>query len=333
MASIRNALSRFSPWLTIAAVYLALGLAGRTFLWVKFGLEADVGAARLPYILTAGFINDLGREPVPVRAVRALHPAAAGPLVPVDRQPRDPVRRHRRDHRGPAVPDRGGILLLRRVRRALQHRRVRLPRVSDGGVHRHLGRLPRDEGARRGRVTRLRWPSSSLRNSIKPGFAHVRPLPRAARGVRAVCRGAGPGRRVLSDERAVVLVEPRRERTGAERAQQLFPAARTSDIDYESYYASAKPADNLRLLEAELAADGAPFTQLAQGKMNRRHAARPDGLGKLNVVVVSSESFGAEFSKLHGSKQGLDAELRRLREAGALVREHLCVRHAHRAWP
>ncbi len=83
----------------------------------------------------------------------------------------------------------------------------------------------------------------------------------------------------------------------------FFRAARTSDIDYESYYASAKPADNLRLMETELAADGATFTQLAQGRMNRFHAARPDGLGKLNVVVVSSESFGAEFSKLHGSKK------------------------------
>jgi phosphoglycerol transferase MdoB-like AlkP superfamily enzyme len=81
----------------------------------------------------------------------------------------------------------------------------------------------------------------------------------------------------------------------------FFRAARTSDIDYEAYYASAKPADNLRLLRTELVPDGAQFTQLALGKMSRRHPARPDGLGKLNVVVVSSESFGAEFSKLHGS--------------------------------
>jgi phosphoglycerol transferase MdoB-like AlkP superfamily enzyme len=83
----------------------------------------------------------------------------------------------------------------------------------------------------------------------------------------------------------------------------FFRAARTSDIDYESYYASAKPEDNLRLMQTELAADGAPFTQLALGRMNRFHATRPDGLGKLNVVVVSSESFGAEFSKLHGSSK------------------------------
>jgi membrane-anchored protein YejM (alkaline phosphatase superfamily) len=81
----------------------------------------------------------------------------------------------------------------------------------------------------------------------------------------------------------------------------FFRAARTSDIDYEAYYASRTPAGNLQLLETQLDADGARFTQLALGKMNRRHDALPDGLGRLNVVVVASESFGAEFSRLHGS--------------------------------
>ena len=140
-----------------------------------------------------------GREPVPLRAVRALHPAAAGPLVPVDRQPRDPVHGHRRDHHRPGLPDRGGILLLRGVRRALQHRRVRLPRVSDGGVHRHLGCVPGDEGARRGRDTggagRL-LPAQLDQARVRA----CRPLARAARGVRAVCRGVGPCGRALSDE-------------------------------------------------------------------------------------------------------------------------------------
>ena len=37
MPSIRKSRTRFSPWLTIVAVYLVLGLAGRTILWFKFG--------------------------------------------------------------------------------------------------------------------------------------------------------------------------------------------------------------------------------------------------------------------------------------------------------
>ena len=59
MPPIRKAVTRFSPWLTIVAVYLVLGLAGRTLLWARFGIEADVGASRLLYILPAGCINDL----------------------------------------------------------------------------------------------------------------------------------------------------------------------------------------------------------------------------------------------------------------------------------
>ena len=81
----------------------------------------------------------------------------------------------------------------------------------------------------------------------------------------------------------------------------FFRAASTSDIEYRDWYATRPEAENARALERQFGADGAPFTRLEQGRFDRRHAARPDGLGKLNVVVVSSESFGAEFSKLHGS--------------------------------
>jgi phosphoglycerol transferase MdoB-like AlkP superfamily enzyme len=81
----------------------------------------------------------------------------------------------------------------------------------------------------------------------------------------------------------------------------FFLAARTSDIDYESHYLSRPPATNHALLHDQLAGEGVRFTQLAAGRLSRSHAARTDGLGRLNVVVVSSESFGAEFSKLHGS--------------------------------
>ncbi|MGI9245797.1 MAG: LTA synthase family protein [Steroidobacteraceae bacterium] len=83
----------------------------------------------------------------------------------------------------------------------------------------------------------------------------------------------------------------------------FFRAARTSDIDYGAYYATREPRLNLDLLAHQLGQEGTEFTRLPQGRLDRRHAARPDGLGRLNVVVVSSESFGAEFSRLHGSKK------------------------------
>ena len=51
---------------------------------------------------------------------------------------------------------------------------------------------------------------------------------------------------------------------------------------------------------AHLGKEGGEFTRLAEGRLDRSFPATADGLGKLNVVVIASESFGAEFSKLYG---------------------------------
>ncbi|MGB5132345.1 MAG: LTA synthase family protein [Steroidobacteraceae bacterium] len=85
----------------------------------------------------------------------------------------------------------------------------------------------------------------------------------------------------------------------------FFLAAKTNEIDYHAYYRSADPAENLKLIAAELGRGGGRFTRLAEGRLDRAFAARADGLGRLNVVLVSSESFGAEFSRLYGSKEDL----------------------------
>ncbi|MCM2311044.1 MAG: sulfatase-like hydrolase/transferase [Steroidobacteraceae bacterium] len=85
----------------------------------------------------------------------------------------------------------------------------------------------------------------------------------------------------------------------------FFRAAATNEIDYHAYYASRDPASNLKLLANALEAGGGRFTRLDEGRLDRRFPARPDGLGRMNVVVVSSESFGAKFSRLYGSKNDL----------------------------
>lgn len=81
----------------------------------------------------------------------------------------------------------------------------------------------------------------------------------------------------------------------------FFRALRTSDIDYKAFYATRARQQNLKVLTAQLAKGGGEFTRLADGRLDRKFAARPEGFGKLNVVVLASESFGAEFSKLYGS--------------------------------
>jgi len=85
----------------------------------------------------------------------------------------------------------------------------------------------------------------------------------------------------------------------------FFRAVETHEIDYHAYFASRDPESNLKLLAAALEGGGGEVTRLAEGRLDRRFPARADGLGRLNVVVVSSESFGAKFSKLYGSKRDL----------------------------
>jgi phosphoglycerol transferase MdoB-like AlkP superfamily enzyme len=85
----------------------------------------------------------------------------------------------------------------------------------------------------------------------------------------------------------------------------FFRAATTSEIDYHAHYATRPTADNIRLLEQYLAQGDSKITQPGSGTLEREFPANPKGLGRLNVVLVSSESFGAEFSQLHGSEKDL----------------------------
>jgi phosphoglycerol transferase MdoB-like AlkP superfamily enzyme len=302
MPPIHKSLTRFSPWLTIVSVYLVLGLVGRIFLWVKFGLEADVGAARLPYILTAGFINDL------VESLYLFAPFALYILLVPDRWFRSTANRVLLF--GATAATIAGLIYLTAAEyfffeefdarfNIVAYDYLAYPTevfidIWDAyPVMKVLGVA----------VSLAALAVYLLRHSIKPGFDHVvRFRERLVAFVPYAIVLALAVAFYLTN--ALSLSSNRVENELVQNGHSsFFRAARTSDIDYEAYYASADPAENLRLLQAELAADGAPFTQLALGKVNRLHAARPDGLGKLNVVVVSSESFGAEFSKLHGAER------------------------------
>ena len=300
MLPFRKALTRFSPWLAVVTVYLVLGLAGRTLLWARFGLEADVGASRLPYVLTAGFINDL------VESLYLFAPFALYILLVPDRWFRSTANRV--ILYGVTAATVTGLIYLTAAEyfffeefdarfNIVAYDYLAYPTevftdIWDAyPVMKVLGVA----------VTLAALAVFFLRNSIKPGFDHVVRF-------RERLVAFAPYAVVLAlavafyPTNALSLSSNRVENELVQNGHSsFFRAARTSDIDYESYYAHARPADNLSLLQKQLAPDGASFTQLALGKVNRLHAARPDGLGKLNVVVVSSESFGAEFSKLHGS--------------------------------
>ena len=103
----------------------------------------------------------------------------------------------------------------------------------------------------------------------------------------------------------------------------FFRALRTSEIDFGAYYATRAPTDNLALLARQLDRGNGRFTQLAAGRLDRAFPARADGLGRLNVVLVTSESFGAEFSRLYGSQRDWTPQFDRL------ARRSLWFRHAY----
>ena len=215
--------------------------AGRPSLPVgQVRLEADVGASRLPYILTAGFINDF------VESLYLFAPLALYILLLPDRwfrarlEPRDAVCRHAATHRRLAVPDRDRVLLLRGVRRALQSRRVRLPRLPGRGVHRHLGSVPGGQGAA-GRDARCDH------GSLRPApLARARPITSfgfangscCSRRMPSCCCSRSPTTRPMRLSLSANRVENELLQNGH---SSFFLAARTSDIDYESYYVSASP--------------------------------------------------------------------------------------------
>jgi phosphoglycerol transferase MdoB-like AlkP superfamily enzyme len=106
----------------------------------------------------------------------------------------------------------------------------------------------------------------------------------------------------------------------ANGSSSFFRALRTNEIDYHTYYASRPTQANLYNLVQHLGREGGEFTRLAEGRLDRRFPANPNGLGRLNVVVVSSESFGAEFSKLYGSERDWTPEFDRIAQHGVWFR-------------
>jgi phosphoglycerol transferase MdoB-like AlkP superfamily enzyme len=109
----------------------------------------------------------------------------------------------------------------------------------------------------------------------------------------------------------------------ANGASSFFRALRTNEIDYHAYYASREPQRNLKDLVAQLGSGTGTFTRLAEGRLDRSFPADPRGLGRLNVVVIASESFGAEFSKLYGSQRNWTPEF------DALAREGVWFSHMY----
>ena len=299
-ADFYKALRRFSPWFMLVAVYALLGLLGRSVLWARFGIEADVGPGRLPYVLGAGLVNDL------VEGLYLFAPFALYIVLLPDRWFRTTANRV--ILYGGTILTVAGLLYLNAAEYfffeefdarfnivafdylayptevfvdiwdAYPVMKVLLAAVTTGAIGTYLLRRGVDPGMTGG---------VPLRDRLAVFLPYAFTLALAV---------------MFYPTNALSWSTNRVENELVQNGHSsFFRAARTSDIDYEAYYPSADLRGNLDLLEKQLAVDGLGMTRLAEGRIDRRHAVRQDGLGRLNVVVVASESFGAEFSRLHGS--------------------------------
>ena len=297
---LSRSVRRFAPWLSLVLVYLVLGFASRLVLWGKFGLDADVSAVNLPFLMLAGLVNDF------VESLYLFAPLALYILLLPDRWFRARWNR---------VMLYAGTLVC--IASLLYLAATEYFFFEEFDARFNL--VAFDYLAFPGEVFIDIWEAYPVVKVLLAAILlgaiityAVRPWLDASRMPAVRLRE----RLVLFVPYAVLLLlaiayyptdalSLSANRVENELLQNghssFFLAARTSDIDYESYYLTRPPAENRALLHAQLAGDDVQFTQLAAGRLNRSHAARPDGLGRLNVIVVSSESFGAEFSKLHGS--------------------------------
>jgi phosphoglycerol transferase MdoB-like AlkP superfamily enzyme len=101
----------------------------------------------------------------------------------------------------------------------------------------------------------------------------------------------------------------------------FFRALRTSEIEYHPWYVTRPTRDNVARLEQQLSAGPGTLRRDANGWLVRDVPANPQGLGKLNVVILASESFGAEFSKLYGSDRDWTPAFDRLAQGGLWFRQ------------
>jgi len=295
---------RFGPALALGAFYVVLGFVARLVLWVRFGHAGEVPAVDLPWLLLAGLVNDV------VESVYLLTPLMIYLLLVPDRWHRSRWNRGLL-LAGSAVAIGALIYLAVAENYFFEEFDARFNLVAFDYlayptevfidiweaypvVEVLLATVLLAAGltwAFRHRLLAGLEAATSLRRRLPPFAVHAAALAAAVAWYPTNALSWSANR-----------VENELLQNGH---SSFFRAAATNEIDYQAYYPSRDPQANLEQLAKWLGNGGGEFTRLAEGRLDRRFPARPDGLGRLNVVLISCESFGAEFSRLYGSPRDL----------------------------
>lgn len=300
VSSRRPALARFRPLNTLAVVYLLIGTVLRVVLWWKFGRAQHVDVAALGWILPAGAVADF------MQCMDLLLPFAIFLWLTPDRWYQ--TRALRRLLFAGACAFVFAFSFLAVVELYFFEEfdaRLNLvavdylmyPTEVIGDIR---SEYPVATVAIACALVAL-LATALLRGTLLKGTArrtqfNQRSSAFSAFAAAFVATIVAPGSRApqLSDNRVANEI-------ASNGASTFLNALRTNEIDYHAHYSTRDSKQNFRELSVHLAEGGGTFTRLSEDRLDRAFPATRDGLGKLNVVVVASESFGAEFSKLYGS--------------------------------
>ncbi len=298
--TVHRTWARLRPIASIGAVYLLIGAVLRVALWYSFGRPAEVSAIALPAALLGGSANDA------VAALYLLAPMAVFLSVLPDR----PF-----DSRWAYGLRLAAVFLFLAVVGFLavveyyffQEFDARFNIVSVdyllyptevvGDVRAEYPLVPVLVSVCAAAVAVL----VSQRHRLVPRRTAPSRLP--GRALALAGYGALVVLAAFTSDTDVFAVSGNRvtDEIVANGTSSFFRALRTSEIDYHDYYATRDPSANMVALRSELARSPGTFVDV-KGGLDRRVAARGDGLGRLNVVVVVSESMGAEFSQAFGGE-------------------------------
>ena len=308
-------LPRHRPLLALGAAYVLLSGLLRAALWLHFGGEAGIGAARVPAILALGMVND---------AVELLYLLAPFALyLAVLPQAWHASRAHRVVLGTALYVALFGMVFLNAMEYFFfEEFDARFNRVAVDYLvspHEVLGNI---------------WESypvvpialtAALAGLLLwlPVWRFVAPTVRrhAPPRQRALALGLHAGLLLLAvalyptDALSVFDNRVANELT-ANGPSSFFNALRTNHLDYRAYYATGEHDRMLSILRDDLAGAGGELVN--RSGVTRRFAARPEGLGRLNVVVLAEESLGAEFVGAYGDGRGLTPEFDELAKQGLL---------------
>jgi phosphoglycerol transferase MdoB-like AlkP superfamily enzyme len=306
----RAAFRRYAPLLVLALWYLALCSATRLALWWSFGQDAQVGARSLLWIMPAGVIADA------VQSLYLLAPLALFLWLCPDRWQRTaPMRAVLLA--GTAAWMFGMLFIAVTEYYFFDEFDSRFNLVSvdyliyptevagDLWAAYPVGRVILAATVLACAVTwLLRGPLCAGTRVVARFGPRTPPFLMLAALLTLAIGGFSTNSLGLSGNRVA-------NELAANGPSSFFRALRTSEIDYHVHYATRDPVANRALLVQDLARGGGSWVRLGAGRLDRAFAARPAGLGRLNVILVSSESFGAEFSRLYGSERDWTPEFDR----------------------